>query len=420
MSSGGERIVILGAGFGGLLTALKTSKRLPEANIVLIDKNDRHIYTPWLYEVVTGFLDDATKRERSSLKETASITVRDILKMNGADNVHFLKKTVKGVDPEVNHVVFDDDKTRGYDKLVIALGSEVSYFGIPGAEEYSSAVKSLDDAMQIRDKIDDCLNLDESCEVVIVGAGPTGTETAAELVNFLNKGSNESNVNTLLVDAAPTILSQMPNVLQHWTKKRLEHLGVKMWTDTMLSKATEKYAYFKPRPAKSGEPTPSSLLVGETKIRYDVLIWAGGVRPSELVKSLPLPKDEKGQIKVLPTLQVEGHPTIYAVGDVISLKDLKTDRKVPTTAWAAVREASVLAQNLAGANKQFHLPKHFPAVISVGGMYATAGLWGIPLKGRLGYAVRRIVDFNYFRKILPFMMAFRYWRKSVRVLEKND
>lgn len=422
MSIGGQRIVVLGAGFGGLSAALRIAKARPSFEVLLIDEHGRHVYKPWLYEIVSGCLHGASQKEKKDLRDTTSFPIRDIIRANKLNNIRFLQKTVQGVDFTDHHVLFSDGKTARFDKIVLAIGSIQSLMSIPGVEKYARLMSSIDSAMTIREELDKALAQDHpTCDIAIIGAGATGTESAAEMANYFHDHPTDKEVHVRLIDASPRILSRFPLIISRSAQKRLERLGVVVWTDTILHEAQKGRLILGPRPPGEHEVAPDSPIHEKTRVKCDILIWAGGVKPNPLLAAFALPKDEKGLVKVLPTMQVEGHPDVFAIGDIISYKDSKTNQVAPGAAWAAIGEANVAARNIArNGKKAYHLPSKFPVIVTVGGKFATLSLWGIPLTGRLAFVIRRFVDLNYFRRIFPLSFALRHWIRSVRFLARND
>ncbi len=418
-----RRVVILGAGFGGLLTALRLCKKDRSLDIVLVDRSDRHVYKPWLYDVATSMLVDPERQELRDLARSASFLIEHILEANRARNVRFKQAEVDTVDKEGKHVIFSDGHTMSYDVLVLALGADVNYFNIPGMKESAMPLSTMQDAMHIRASIEETFqNIHKGhqkrCSIVIVGAGPTGTESAAELGNFLQRCDREGldlcrRCRIVLVDAGEAVLSPFSSFTQEAARKRLETFDVEVQTKTMVTHVAQNEIH-----AKSAGSEKHSI------IPYDVLIWAGGVRPNDVLAKLTFEKTDRGRLKVDGHLRVNGSNDVFALGDCAAFVDSQ-ERELPPTAWAAAGASSVVASNIfakinAQDLKTFKPYKHWPAVITLGGHKAAAEVQGIKFFGWFAFVLRRLVDLRYFLQILPFMSAILAWRRGVFLLANND
>ena len=419
----GKRVVICGAGFGGLLTALRLYKCAPELDVVLIDRSSNHVYKPWLYDVATSMLVDAERRDVVELSRSAIFSIPNVLEANRAKNVRFRKASIEGVDTATKHVLLSDGKTIAYDVLVLALGAQVNYFGIQGMEKHSQRMVSVEDAMDVRSSIEAMLRRvhekkQQRCTTVIVGAGPTGTEMAAELANFL-KRCDRSGLHLchacriILMDAGERVLGPFSLATKTLAERRLDRLGVEIHVGTLVTHVDDKLIHA--QVAKTGE---------ELTVPYDTLIWAGGVRPNALLTALSLPLSRYGRLDVDKSLRVRGREDVFALGDCAAFVDTK-NRELPQTAWAAIEASRVVARNVhatfaATALQPYKPYKNWPAIITVGGERAVAQLWGIVFFGRLAFCLRRLVDLRYFLKILPVGQAIRTWRRGIFMLSKND
>lgn len=399
----GGRLIVMGAGFGGLLTAIKVARSSVFKEVVLIDQNDRHVHTPWLYEVVTGGMDDDSEKKEREMLDAASVSIKEIV--SRIDGLRFRQKKIASCDFVGKHVVFDDGKTLKYDKAVVALGTKTHFFGIEGAEKYAFPIKSLSGSLALRRELMGIVR-ERHAEIVIVGAGATGVETAGELANFLRRHHPDYSAQIMLMEAEEDVLMRFPRALQRHARKRLLSLGVQVATRSKITRVKSASVEL------AGSDT--------SEVKFDMLVWAGGAKPCDAVHVMSLPKDQRGRIRVLPTLQVEGHPDVYAIGDIISFKD-EHERYAPAAAWAAIAQAELIARNFSKKTpRPYRLPRHFPAIIAVGGKFSVGTLAGISLKGLPAYLLRRIVDLNYFRKILPIGAAFRHWRTALQLFAQND
>lgn len=402
MATGG-RIVIIGAGFGGLMTAIYAAKTDPEADILLIDKNDFHVYTPWVYEVVTGgLMERVTKNDAFSHSCGAPIT--SLIKQY--KNIRFKKGEVVACDFEEKHVLLQSGRSLTYEKLVLALGSQPFFYGIPGVDEYAYTLMNESHIFDLRLALHKALSLHEA-RLVVAGAGAAGVELVTELANCLKRNRVEGLQITIL-DAAPALLGRFPKFIQHYASKRLQRLGVEVHMQAPVSKVTAVDVSVR----QDGNVH---------KIPYTVFVWSGGVQPSEVLKSFDLPKDKKGRLHVLPTLQVEGHPDVYAVGDLVAYVDERTEVTAPPAAWAAIKEAKVLGKNLVRERQvTLKMPKRFPALMTMGGRNAVGVFSLFPLFGLPAFIARRLVDLRYWMRLLPFRQAFSIWKKRMWLFNEND
>ncbi|MFH1712139.1 MAG: FAD-dependent oxidoreductase [Patescibacteria group bacterium] len=431
----GGRTVILGGGFGGLITALRLAKQAPDNEVVVIDKNDVHVYTPWLYEVATGFLVHMKKSQLNALTRTAGYKFSEIKRLSGLENLIFKRDEVTGCDFRTKHALLSDGKTLRYDQLVIALGSQTASYGIPGCMEYGLQMKALDDALKIQNELHAIFQESKfrhrTFTIVVGGGGFTGTETAGELAHFFQVCQKagvcpQGAIRIVLLEASADILSQLPKIIRYWAYKRLHTLNVDVLQNTVIAEVKKKSVIVEPRKKSENEIyPPESPINKKTEIVADLFIWAGGIKPNSMLKDFALPKDQRGRLKINPTMQVEGHPDVFALGDVVALRNEQKDYLVPPTADATIRQAKLLANNLARYQKSkpprsFRFPSVWPAVIPIGGQFALATVKGLSLKGRLVFYLRRLVDLKYLMMIFPFFHAYKIWRKGVAMFELND
>ena len=416
-----HHIVILGAGFGGLRTALELEKRrarLKDFHVTLIDKRSEHVYTPLLYEVSTGALHDNQKFCVGELCSGVAVPLEAYPQAMRSKRLTFKRGEVTGIDPKKKEVHLKDGTRISYDDLVVALGSAVSTFGIPGVNEHALFMKCLADAFRVRQRLAEFLGAyvegkEKRVEIVVGGAGPTGTETAAELGNFFdrlvkNGIIKRKDYEIRLVEAAPDILGIYPEKFRVHARARLETIGVILMTNTKILEVKKK-----------------QVVTDKGEINADVMIWSGGIRPLDVVKTFGLALDEKGWIPVETSVLVKGQKDIWAIGDVAAFLDPKTGKRVPALAQATTKEASVVAENVTRRLERkrpmaFHPPSHWVTAIPLGGAYGLVDFGSWSLRGRLGYFVRKAADFFYFFSILPFGQAFRMWLKGTNVYIKND
>jgi NADH dehydrogenase FAD-containing subunit len=304
------RVVIVGGGFGGLAAA-KALHDAP-AQVILIDRTNHHLFQPLLYQVATSVLAPAQ----------IGSPIRNILRRQ--KNTTVILGEVTGVNKEEKYVLVNSaDRTSvpiAYDFLVLATGATHSYFGHNEFERFAPGLKSLADAVAIRNKILQAFEQAEAEEdpsrhrnlltFVLVGAGPTGVEMAsaiALLVRSILKSEfrriNPESARVVLLDMAPRVLGPFAEALSQAAKDRLENLGV----EVRLGHGVDQI-------------DADGVLVAGERIFSKTVIWTAGVTPSPAGKWLNVATDRAGRVRIGPDLTVTGHPEIFVVGDTASLE----------------------------------------------------------------------------------------------------
>jgi NADH dehydrogenase len=301
-----------------------------EVEVILVDKQNHHLFQPLLYQVATAGL---------SLPEIAQ-PIRTILRPR--DGFTVLMEEVTGVDLAAREVVLRGQRL-GYDFLVIALGAVTSYFGHPEWARHAAGLKSLDDAARIRREVLLAFERAETSEdaeerrrlmtLVVIGGGPTGVEMAgalAELAKVVLRRDfqriDPTQAHIVLIEAGPKILGQFDDPLPAKARKQLEALGVEVRTNTPV------------RDIQNG----AVFLDGEV-LRAGNIIWAAGVMAHPITKTLGVPLDRAGRIQVLPDCTLPGHPEVFAVGDIVALVDTR-GKVVPGVSPAAIQMGQHVAQ----------------------------------------------------------------------------
>lgn len=417
---GKHRVVIIGAGFGGLSAALEFAdmmKKYPEASfeVTVIDKNDYQLYTPDLYEIASG---NATVEDSIELKNTVCIDVKLALR---ALRVQFFVATVQLVDRAAKKV----HTTKGvvvYDYLIVAPGSVSFDYHIPGVSEYAKKLKTAQDALEIREQLLGRITNGQSTRVVICGGGPAGCELAAELA-IAHTAKQGAMVTVFLVDAAPRLMTMWSEKASRIAVKRLKRLGVDVRLNWMVSAVQQ------------------DLLTNKENetLQADLIIWTGGVTANPLVENLGLQLTQKHQIPVESTLQSPEDASIFALGDSAQIPvafsahgDVTAPgtaapvvEYAPQTAYEAVEQGRVVAWNVFQTAVGGHLRPYRSvfrgAVVTLGGKYGILVLpKQIVCSGRIGYWARKIVDLKHFQKVLPFMRACSFWYTGMRTMNKNN
>src|SRR5580692_2077553 len=338
-----HRVVIVGAGFGGLEAAFGLAGA--PVSITLVDRRNHHLFQPLLYQVATASL--AT----SEIAWPIRYLLRD------RPDVTTLFATVNGVDADGHRVLLDDGDVLPYDTLVLATGARHAYFGHDEWEPFAPGLKTLEDATTLRRRI---LVAFERAEretdpdkraalltFVIVGAGPTGVElagTIAELAHhtlppdFRNIDTHKARV--VLIEAGPRVLAGFADELSSYAQAGLEKIGV----EVMLGQAVT-------------ECSADGVVYGGERLAAKTLIWAAGVRASPAAEWLGVAADRAGRLQVLPDLTVPGHLDIFAVGDTVTIAG-PDGNPVPGIAPAAKQQGRHVATSIK-ARLQGNTPQPF-------------------------------------------------------------
>lgn len=480
-------ILIAGAGFGGLTCALALERALrregvlDRCRIVLVDRNDYHLYTPNLYEAATATPVDAPAL---LLKRVLVTPIAESIRHR---RITFLQDEVREIDFLRRRLYTHEQGALSWDVLVVALGAEPADFGIPGLRRHALPLKGLEDAIAIRRRIWKRFQKKapgEVLQVVVGGAGPTGVEFAGEVVGYLRRlqrlCGKPITPQVHLVEAGPTLLPGMPPGVVSRVTRRLGRLGVSWTTGQPIVRVTEEAVYLKGAPKGAPKTAPIAPLrgaagpCGETKtspratatespgpepplasastrqaqgtdpessevaLPYDVFIWAGGIQASPILRISvadrrpPVPRlDARGRVQVAPDLRVCFDPPevgaeipLYAVGDGAVFEDPATHRSVPATAHMAIEEAQVCARNiladLTGRPRRAFRPGPAPIAIPVGGKYAVFQVGSLVFGGFGGWLTKQGIELFYLLSITTPGVAFRRWLQGLFTLTRND
>jgi demethylphylloquinone reductase len=367
MSQQPTRICILGGGFGGLYTALRVSQmpwsQSEKPEIVLIDQNDRFLFTPLLYELVTGELQ--TWEIAPPFEEVLANT-----------GVRFCQATVAGIDSQAKCVHLHDRPALPYDRLVLAMGGETPLEQVPGAQSYAIPFRTIADAYRLEERLRILEESDrEKIRIAIVGAGYSGVELACKLADRLKKRGR-----IRLVELSDQILRNSPEFNRQAASQALSDRGI--WLD--LETAVE---------AISVESISLLYKAKVDAIPVDLVLWTVGTQVAEAVRSLPLKQNSRHQIVVNPTLQSIDDPNIFALGDLADCKDAE-GKQVATTAQVAMQQADYVGWNLwASLTDRPLLPfryEHLGEMMALGIDNATLTGMGVKLNGPLAYVARRL------------------------------
>jgi NADH dehydrogenase len=354
MSMGRPRIVILGAGFGGLFAARALAG--VAADITLVDRHNYHLFQPLLYQVATAGLPPSD----------IAWPIRSILSRQR--NVRVLLAEVTGVDV-AKHEVELRDRTLAFDYLVVATGSTHSYFGHEEWQTIAPGLKSIDDATQIRRRIlrafeaaeieDDAVKRERLLRFVIVGGGPTGVELAGTIAELAHhtlakdfRRIDPSAAKVILVEAGPRVLAAFQEPQSAYAARALEKLGVEVRVGAAVTECDAR-----------------GVALGAQRIEAATVLWAAGVAASPVGRWLGVPTDRAGRVPVRPDLSIASDPAIFVIGDAAVVET--GGKRVPGVAPAAKQQGRYVARLLAARVADRPAPP--PFVYRDAGNLATIG-----------------------------------------------
>jgi len=420
-----KHVVILGAGFGGVRVALKLAKQKTVAlDIALVDKNDYHEFHADLYEVASAIFSDGKEAPNEktafhNLRSTAVIPLQEIFRDMGVRLVkgEVTDVAVKNHAVSVRNAATRSEETLAYDILVIALGSCTNYYGIPHLKEFALPFKNTDDALNIRNRIEESYiykRWNERLRIVVAGGGLTGCELVGELVGYVRKleqtyGRLPEYTELIIIEKENELLGQVPVWMRKVAYERLRNLGVLVQCAMEISEVTAQQLV---------------LRNGKT-VSYDVLVWTAGIAAQPVIQSLRgLAHNHHQCLTVTKTLRVANYTDIFALGDASYCYDATTNYAMPATAQTAVSQADVVAENVLCTLRKKNLLPYRPIktmwLISLGGKFALASLYGFRVWGMAGWLLKRRFSYSYFNSIVPKARAWRMWFRSLQIYGRND
>jgi NADH dehydrogenase len=326
------RVVIVGAGFGGLNAAQALAKAGIQTNvrITVIDRENHHTFQPLLYQVATAGLSPG---------EIAA-PIRSILRAH--KNIEVLMAEVTGFDLDRRTVKIPDAEIP-YDYLIVAAGASHAYFGHDEWEPYAPGLKTIEDALEIRRRVLLAFELAERhtalgeaappLNFVVVGGGPTGVELAGTLAEISRhalahefRSIDPARTHILLLEGGPRVLPAYAEDMSRSAQEQLHRLGVEVRTSTTVTQIE-----------------PGAVYAGNTRLPATVILWAAGVAASSLGKSLGAPVDRAGRVLVQPDLSLPGHPEVFVIGDLAALKD-EHGKLLPGVAPVAMQQGTFVAK----------------------------------------------------------------------------
>ncbi len=402
-----KQIVIIGGGFGGLRAA-RALKSAP-VEVTLIDRRNHHIFQPLLYQVATGSLDAG---------EVAA-PLRGIFSRQ--KNTRVLLGEVVDIDPAARKVVVADGAAFPYDTLIVAAGTQSSYYGHEEWREWAPSLKSLEEAVTIRHKVLYAFEVAERLldpaqrrawlTFVIVGAGPTGVELAGAIGEIARetmrndfRSIHPEEARILLVDGAPRVLPPFPEDLSRKAAKTLSRLGVEVKTSVMVKQIDQQ-----------GLVLQHSNGAGTERIEASTVLWAGGVTVPPFAKVLAkrtnAATDKTGKVKVGADLTIPGHPDIFVIGDLATGADGKPFQGVAQVAMQqGTYVGKLIARRLRG-KKPLPPFKYFDkgSLAIIGRAAAVANVFGVHLAGLPAWLIWVFVHVMYLVQFQSRVVVFLKW-----------
>jgi NADH:quinone reductase (non-electrogenic) len=380
------RIVILGGGFGSIYAALRLEKSLARGvalEVTLVNRENFFLFTPMLHEVAASDLD-----------VTHIVNpIRALLR-----RVRFVEGEVEAIDLEARRVLVSHggDGHRHeieYDHLVIALGAVTNFYGLPGVEERALTMKSLGDAIALRNRLIECLEeADPECcrdkapllTFVVAGGGFAGVETVAAVNDFLREALQfypnlaEAQLRVVLVHDGPVILPELGEPLGIYAQRKLTERKVEIRVNTKIAGMSE-----------------TGVKLGDgTMIPAKTLVWTAGTAPNPLLGTLPCRK-ERGRVVANAYMEVDGWPGVWALGDGAVIPDPHTGKPYPPTAQHALRQGRVLAENILAAigcgQKRPFVFKTVGLLASIGKRTGVARILGVNFSGFVAWWLWRTI-----------------------------
>ncbi|AFH49472.1 NADH dehydrogenase [Ignavibacterium album JCM 16511] len=406
-----KKILIIGAGFGGLTAAKNLADT--EFEITLIDKTNHHLFQPLLYQVATAALSPSD----------IAVPIRSLLSDN--KNIKVILDEVISIDKN-NHIVNFKDSQLEFDYLIVAVGARHSYFGKNEWEQLAPGLKTLTDALVIREKIIEALELAEKetnhelmkkyLTFVIVGGGPTGVELAGAIAEIAKetmikdyKNFRPEDTKVFLIEAMDRILSSFDKKLSEQAKEDLMNMGVEVKLNAKVENISQ-----------DGVHTNQEFIPSKT------IIWAAGNQASPLLKSLNVETDRAGRVIVKKDCSIPGNPEIFLIGDAAHFEE-ENGNVLPGVAQVAIQQGKFVAEVIKNQIPPERRPsfryKDKGTMATIGKAKAVAEIKGLKLSGVIAWLAWSIVHIffligfrNRFRVMIEWIWYYITKRHGTRLI----
>ncbi|PJE58048.1 MAG: hypothetical protein COU81_02765 [Candidatus Portnoybacteria bacterium CG10_big_fil_rev_8_21_14_0_10_36_7] len=409
-----QKIVILGGGFGGVRCAKDLARLFgKQVSITLIDKNDYQLFYPALYEASTTLKSDG---EALKVKKVITFPYDKIF---AGSSVEILKAKIISVDTSLKQI-FTDSKVLNYDYLVVSTGAETEYFNTPGAKENSMPLKTLENAIALRNKIAWLVESASAsgCEelrFVIVGGGFVAVEFVGELKNYLDKLAHlhkllKNKIVIEVIEGNDSLLAGLSPKVAEKVQARLCRLGIKFKFGKRITEVLSS----------------GVVLDGGEKIKANLVIWAAGVKGCSVNYAVVPLVNKRGRVEVDEYLRMKDNENVFVLGDVCSFGASFTGHALPQLAQIAIDEGKQVAKNIQAlmTNERMiaYKPSTYGFMVPVSGKYAIfcSAKGEIIVSGFIGWVLRRLADLRYIVNVLSFGSALKIWMSENILFIKND
>jgi NADH dehydrogenase len=407
-----EKVVIIGGGFGGISVAKQLKKT--GLDVTIVDKRNHHLFQPLLYQVATAALSPGD----------VAVPIRSIF--SSSNNIKTVLGEVEEIDKNEQVLRFKDRSPLSFDYLVVATGSQYNYFGNDDWEDHAPGLKSVDDAIAIRERILYSLEIADQLDseeekkpyltYAVIGAGPTGVEMAGAIAEIAKrnmmrdyKNIDPDQTNVYLIEAGPKVLLGYPDTLSEKAQKDLEGMGVTVLLNEPVT-----------------DVTSNSVTAGDTVINTPNIIWAAGVTSSPVLQSLGAKEDKMGRAHVENDLSIEGYPNIFVIGDAAHFEDSSGD-PLPALAPVALQQGKYVGKKIKNdiegkSTKPFSYTDK-GSMATIGRAKAVADIKGFKFSGVAAWLLWSLIHIffligfrNRFRVFAEWVWHYITFKRGVRII----
>jgi NADH dehydrogenase len=407
-----KNLIIVGGGFGGISVA--KNLKGTDIDVTIVDKRNHHLFQPLLYQVATAALSPGD----------VAVPIRSIF--SSSDNIKTILGEVTEIDKDKKILHLKNRSPLNFDYLVLATGSQYNYFGNEEWKDHAPGLKSIDDALNIRERIlysleiADQLQTDEEKEpyltYAVIGAGPTGVEMAGAIAEIAKRNMmrdyrniDPDKTKIYLIEAGPKVLNGYHDSLSEKATRDLEGMGVTVLLNQPVT-----------------EVTKNSVTAGGTVINTPNLVWAAGVESSPVLNSLSVEQDKMGRVLVSKDLSIDGYPNIFVIGDAAHVED-KSGEPLPALAPVALQQGKYIAKRIkhmvSGKDTKPFSYTDKGSMATIGRAKAVADIKGFKFSGIAAWLLWSLIHIffligyrNRFRVFAEWIWHYLTFKRGVRII----